>query len=69
MNDFLENYKLLKLYRVNQILENGKDIEEKYIVITQLYILIFKPQEKDKSFAQLIFIKNLKNISFNYKKS
>ena len=69
MNDFLENYKLLRLYRVNQILEKGKEIEEKYIVVTQLYILIFKPQEKDKTFAQLIFIKSLRNISFNYKKS
>ena len=66
INEFLENSKLIKLYRVNQILE--KEIEEKYIIVTQLYILIFKPQEKDKTFAELKFIKKLKNVSFNYKK-
>ena len=69
INDFLENSKLVKLYRVNQIFDKGKEIEEKYIVITQLYFLIFKPQENDRSFAELVFQKKLKNISFNYKKS
>ena len=69
MNDFLENNKLIKLYRINQILEKGKDIEEKYILFTQLYILIFKPNSKDKSYAELIFMKQLKNIIFNYKKN
>ena len=68
MNDFLENSKLLKLYRINQIVEKGKEIEEKYLILTQLYILIFKPLEKDKTFAELIFMKNLKNVIFNYKK-
>ena len=68
INDFLENSKLIKLYRVNQILEKGKEIEEKYIIVTQLYILIFRPQEKDKTFAELKFKKKLKNVSFNYKK-
>jgi len=69
INDFLENNKLIKFYRVNQILEKGKEIEERYIIVTQLYILIFKPTKKDKSFAELIFMKYLRNISFNYKKS
>ena len=68
INEFLENSKLIKLYRVNQILDKGKEIEEKYIIVTQLYILIFRPQEKDKTFAQLKFMKKLKNVSFNYKK-
>ena len=69
MNDFLENYKLMKLYRVNQVLEKGKKIDEKYIVVTQLYFLIFKPLENDKAFAELIFLINLNKIIFNYKKS
>ena len=69
INDFLENSKLIKLYRINQIMEMGKRMEEKYIIVTQLYILIFKPQENDKTFAELIFIQKLKNICFNYKKN
>ena len=68
INEFLENSKLIKFYRINQILNKGKEIEEKYIIITQLYILIFKPQERDKTLAELKFIKKLKNVSFNYKK-
>ena len=57
INDFLENSKLLKFYRINQIIENEKRIEEKYLILTQLQILIFKPQEKDKTYAELIFKK------------
>ena len=60
---------MIKLYRVNQIFEMGKKTEEKYIIVTQLHILIFKPQEKDKTFAELIFMKQLKNIIFNYKQN
>ena len=69
MNDFLENNKLIKLYRINQIIEKGKEIEERYILFTQLFILVFKPNAKDKSYAELIFMKQLRNISFNYKKN
>jgi len=69
MNDFLENSKLIKFYRINQIFDKGKEIEERYLIITQLYILVFKPMEEDKSFAKLIFFKMLKNVSFNYKKT
>ena len=69
MNDFLENSKLIKFYRINQIFDKGKEIEERYIIVTQLYILIFKPLDDDKSFAKLIFFKTLKNVSFNYKKT
>lgn len=69
MNDFLENSKLIKFYRINQIFEKGKEIEERYIIVTQLYILVFKPLEDDKSFAKLIFFKMLKNVSLNYKKT
>ena len=69
MNDFLENSKLIKFYRINQIFDKGKEIEERYIIVTQLYILIFKPLEDDKTFAKLIFFKMLKNVSFNYKKT
>ena len=69
INDFLENSKLIKFYRVNQILGMGKKLEEKYLIVTQLHVLILNPQEKDKTFAELIFIKSLRNIIFNYKKN
>ncbi len=68
MNDFLENNKIMKIYRVQEIVEEGKDTQEKYIVLTHLYFLVFKPVDSDKSLAELKFSKLLKNICFNYKK-
>lgn len=68
INDFLENDKILKFYRINQVLKNG-DFEERYLILTQLYFLEFKPNEKDKTFATLILIKILKDIKFTYKES
>ena len=69
MNDFLENNKLIKFYRVNEVVHNGENLDERYIVVTQLYFLILRPLKKDKSFAQLIFLRKLRNIFFRYKKS
>jgi len=69
MNNFLENSNVNKFYRVNQVSEKGKVVDERYIILTQLYILIFKPQESDRSFAELIFLKKFRNVIFNYKKS
>ena len=67
INDFLENDRILKFYRINQIITNPKEsLEERYIILTQLYFLIFKPNNKDKSYATLLYVKHLKNITFNF---
>lgn len=64
MNDFLERDNVL-LYRINQV--NDSVIEERYMIITQLYLLIFTPKENDKSFAKLIFKEKLHDINFSQK--
>ena len=64
MNDFLEHSNML-FYRINQVSETV--IEERYIIITQLYFLLFSPKENDKSFAKLIFKEKLHDISFSQK--
>ena len=64
MNDFLERDNIL-LYRINQV--NDSVIEERYMIITQLYLLIFTPKENDKSFAKLIFKEKLHDINFSQK--
>ena len=67
INEFLENIDIIKFYRVNQIINS--ELKEKYIIITQLYFLIFIPKEDDKSFGTLIFRKKLIDITLNCKKS
>ena len=46
----------------------NSEIEEKYIILTDLYFLIFIPQENNKSFAKLIFKELLRDINFIHKK-
>ena len=67
INDFLENPDIIKFYRVNHIIDS--ELKENYIIITQLYILIFIPEDNDKSFGKLIFKKKLIDITLNCKKS
>ena len=63
INDFLMNKNTIKFYRIIQI--NGKSEEMKYIVITQLYYLLFGPVEDDMSLAKLEQYYYLKDINFN----
>jgi len=62
INDFLMNKNTIKFYRIIQI--NGKSEEMKYIVITQLYYLLFGPVEDDMSLAKLEQYYYLKDINF-----
>ena len=62
INDFLINKNTIKFYRIIQI--NGKTEEMKYIVITQLYYLLFVPVEDDMSLAKLEQCYFLKDINF-----
>ena len=62
INDFLINKNTIKFYRIIQI--NGKNEELKYIVITQLFYLLFQPLEHDMSLAKLEQWFYLKDINF-----
>ena len=63
INDFLMNKNTIKFYRIIQI-ENGKNEEMKYLVITQLYLLLFNPDNNDMSLAKLEKRFYLKDINF-----
>ena len=64
INDFIINKNTIKFYRIIQI-DNSKNEEMKYIVITQLYFLFFKPEHNDMSLATLEQWFYLKDIHFS----
>ena len=68
INDFLQNNNILNFYRINEIINNNKN-EERYIIITSLYFLIFEPLEEDKALAKLINSIKLKDINLIFDKN
>ena len=64
INDFLLNKNKIKVFRIIHI--NGKNEEMKYIVITQLFFLIFKPLDDNMSLAELEDFYCLKDIIFSF---
>ena len=63
INDFLLNKNTVKFYRLIQI--NGKNENLKYLIITQLYYLLFEPNANDMSYAKLEEFYYLKDINFS----
>ena len=63
INDFIINKSTIKFYRIIQI--KGKSEEMKYIIITQLYFLLFEPYNNDMSLAKLEQSFYLKDINFS----
>ena len=63
MNDFLMNQPILDFYRIYELI-NNKNKVLKYIIITQLYFLIFEPIKENKALGKLIQINYLKDINF-----
>ena len=57
INDFLINKNCFNFFRINELINKKK--EEKYIIITKLYFLIFKPLENDYALAKIIFYQKL----------
>ena len=67
INDFLINKNTIKFYRIIQI--KGKIEEMKYLIITQLYFLLFEPFNNDMSLAKLEQCFCLKDINFALEES
>lgn len=63
INDFLLSQNTTNFYRINVI--HGKNEEMKYIVITQLFFLLFNPEKEDMSLADLELFYYLKDIQFS----
>ena len=53
INGFLQNKNYLNFYRINEIINNNE--EERNIIFTKLYFLLFKPLKKDKTQIKLLF--------------
>ena len=64
INDFLINKNTVKLFRIIEI--NEKNEQLKYLVITQLYFLIFTPVNDDMSLAKLEHFYYLKDFKFSF---
>ena len=62
MNDFLMNQPILDFFRIYEL--NDKNRELKYIIITQLFFLIFEPINENKSLGKLIQIHYINDINF-----
>ena len=67
INDFLKNRNCLNFYRINQI--NNKKYEERYIIFTKLFFLLFIPTSEDKALVKLIFFQKLKDLNLEFDKN
>ena len=76
INDFLINKTFINFFRIHDInnhfalntnnnvnISNHKNNNLKYIIVTQLYFLIFEPNKENKSYAKLIQIYHIKDIN------
>ena len=76
INDFLVNKTLINFFRIHDInnlfclntiknanINNNKNNNLKYIIITQLYFLVFEPIKSNKSHAKLIQIYHINDIN------
>ena len=66
INDFFQTKNYIEFYRINIILNKNK--EERYIIFTQLYFLLFEPLENDKALAKLSYYNKLKDMNFIFEK-
>ena len=64
INELILNKNTVKFFRIMQI--NGKEEKMKYIIITQLFFLIFEPDEDDMSFVKLEQSFLIKDIHFAF---
>ena len=60
INDFLKDEKI-NFFRIKDLDEKN----EKYIIITQLYFMLFNPIETDKCLAKLLFYHKLKDLNID----
>ena len=66
INDFLRNNTIIDFYRVNQIKEDKFYDKLLYIICTEIYFIVIKPIEKDKSLGKILFYKKLSDIEVNF---
>jgi len=67
INDFLMNKNYLNFYRINIINDNKE--EERYILYTKLYFLLFEPLKEDKALIKIIYQEKLKDMNLHFDKN
>ena len=66
INNFLKNDEALDFFRINRT-ENSKLFNKiLYIIITELYLLVFEPENNNKSLGKILFYKKLSEISIQF---
>ena len=65
INNFLQNNEIIDFFRINRI-DNEKFYEKiLYIIITELHLIVFEPNDKNKSLCKILFYKKLSEIFIN----
>ena len=66
INNFLKNTEIIDFFRINRI-ENEHFYEKiLYLILTELHIIVFEPENKNKSLGKILFYKKLSEISLSY---
>ena len=62
INNFLKNNEILDFFRVNRV--RNEDFYEKifYIILTEIYLIVFEPDDNNKSLGKILFYKKLSEI-------
>lgn len=66
INNFLKNDEIVDFFRVNRIVNENLFNNILYIIITELYLLVFEPENNNKSLGKILFHKKLSEISINF---
>ena len=65
INNFLQNNEIIDFFRINRI-DNEKFYEKiLYIIITELHLIVFEPNDNNKSLCKILFYKKLSEIFIN----
>jgi hypothetical protein len=65
INNFLQNNEIIDFFKINRI-DNEKFYEKiLYIIITELHLIVFEPNDNNKSLCKILFYKKLSEIFIN----
>ena len=66
INNFLKNDEALDFFRINRTKNSKLFNKILYIIITELYLLVFEPENNNKSLGKILFYKKLSEISIQF---
>ena len=66
INNFLKNIEIIDFFRINRIENEHFNEKILYLILTELHIIVFEPEDKNKSLGKILFYKKLSEISLSY---